>query len=121
MSLLGLPPPDVSIQAGPLPLAGQSHTLNCFASTEDYVVVAPVLNWISVDGVSGVTQGQQVDTSNTAARRSLTFNPVRSSHADSYTYRAQIVIPQTGINLINATEQNVSVRGKLYASFSMYS
>ena len=112
MTFLGLPPPDVSIQAGPLPLAGQRHTLNCSASTEEYVVSAPIFNWVSVDGISGVTEGQQIDTSNTAARRLLTFNPVRSSHTGYYTCQARIVIPQAGINLNNTAQQNVSFQSK---------
>ena len=102
----------MSIQAGPLPLGGQRHTLNCSASTEEYVVVVPVLNWVSVDGITGVTEGQQIDTSNTAARRSLTFNPVRFSHTGYYTCRARIVIPQAGINLNSNAQQNVSVQSK---------
>ena len=103
----------MNIEAGPPPLAGQSHTLSCFASTQDHVVVVPVLNWESVGARSGVLEGQQMDTSNTAARRSLTFNPVRSSHAGQYTCRARTVIPQASINLNSSAEQNVSVRGKL--------
>ena len=102
----------MSIEAGPPPLAGQPHTLGCVASTQDYVVVIPVLNWNSIGAMSGVLEGQQMDTSNTAARRSLTFNPIRSSHADQYTCRARIVIPQAGINLNSSVEQNVSVWGK---------
>ena len=102
----------MSIQAGSLPFAGQRHTLNCFASTEDYVVVVPVLNWVSIDGISGITEGQQIEPSNTTARRSLTFNPVRSSHAGQYTCRAQIIIPQADINLTSNAQQTVSVQSK---------
>ena len=103
----------MSIETGPPPLAGQSHTLSCFASTQDYVLVVPVLNWDFVGARSGVLEGQQMDTSNTAARRSLIFNPVRSSHAGQYSCRARIVIPQAGINLNSSAKQNISVRGKL--------
>ena len=103
----------MSIEASPPPLAGRSHTLNCFASIQDYVVVVPVLNWDSVGARSGVLEGQQMNTSNTVARRPLAFNPVRSSHAGQYSCRARIVIPQAGINLNSSAEQNVSVQSKL--------
>ena len=112
ISLSGLAEPNVSIQAGSIPFAGQHHTLNCFASTEDYVVGVLTLNWVSIDSISGVTEGQQVDTSNTTARRLLMFNPVRSSHAGQYTCQAQIVIPQADVNLTSNAQQIVSVQSK---------
>ena len=102
----------MSIEAGPPPLAGQHYTLSCFASTQDYVVVVLVLNWDSVGARSGVLEGQQMDTSNMAARRSLTFNPIRSSHAGQYTCRARIVIPLAGINLNSNAQMNISVQSK---------
>ena len=113
ISLSGLAEPNVNIQAGSIPFAGQHHTLNCFASTEDYVVGVLTLNWVSIiDSISGVTEGQQIDTSNTTARRSLMFNPVRSSQAGQYTCRAQIVIPQADVNLTSNAQQIVSVQSK---------
>ena len=106
----------MSIQAGSIPFAGQHHTLNCFASTEDHVVGVLTLNWVSIDSISGVTEGQQVDASSTTARRPLTFNPVRSSHAGQYTCRAHIAIHQAESNVhlvkFNTAQQTVSVQSK---------
>ena len=102
----------MSIQAGSIPFTGQHHTLNCFASTEDYVVGVLTLNWVFIDSISGVTEGHQIDASSTTARRSLTFNPVRSSHAGQYTCRAQIVIPQADVSLTSNAQQIVSVQSK---------
>ncbi len=76
------------------------------------MVVVPVLNWVPIDGISEVTEGQQMNTSNTAARRSLTFNPVLSSQAGHYICRAEIIIPQAGINLNNNAQQTISILSK---------
>ena len=74
------------------------------------MVVVPLLKWISIDGTSGVTEGSQRNAI-TEANRSLTFDPIQTSHGGSYTCLAQLIIPQAGIdNLNNSAQQNVTVQ-----------
>ena len=76
------------------------------------MVVVPSLKWVSIDGISGVMEGVQ-RSAVTVANRSLTFDPIRTSHGGSYTCQAEVTIPQAGIsNLSNSAQKNVSVQSK---------
>ena len=112
----GLPPPTVTITSTPSPTAGQTHTLNCFATTEDYVVSVPALDWVSIDGDN--IENDQINGT-TLANRSLTFDPLRTSHGGCYTCQARIDIPLAGIsNRSNSAAEDVRVQSEFIYTYS---
>ena len=109
-----LPPPVVNITATPNPTAGQAYTLECSARTEDYVITVPNLEWVSINSSdTNITQPQQINGI-VSANRSLTFNPIHTSHGRGYTCRASIDIPLANINdRSNTDNEDVRVQSKL--------
>ena len=109
-----LPLPVVMITAPPIPPAGQSYTLNCSASTEDYVISVPSVEWVNIRNPdSSITQPPQTNGT-VSAHRSLTFNPIRTSHGDRYTCLASINIPLANISdRRTVTRRDVRVPSKL--------
>ena len=114
ISLAVLPPPVVMISAPPTPIGGQSYTLDCSARTEDYVISVPSVEWLNIGSTdSSITQPPQTNDA-VSANRLLTFNPIRTSHGDSYTCQATVNIPLANISdRINNTSQNIRVQSKL--------
>ena len=93
----------------PLPIAGENHTLSCFAITEDHLVVVPALKWIAIEGIPEISETNHMNNSTSV----LTFNPLHTSHGGSYTCEARIDIPQAGISdLTSSTIKNVTVQSK---------
>ena len=86
----------MTITSSPLPTAGQRHTLNCFATTEDYVVNVPVLKWLFIDSNDVIGTVQINGT--ISANRSLIIDPLRTSHGGHFTCRARIDVLQAGIS-----------------------
>ena len=109
-----LPLPVVNITATPNPTAGQAYTLDCSARTEDYVISVPNLEWVNIDSSdTSITQPQQI-SGTVSANRSLTFNPIHTSHGHGYTCRASIDIPLANIsNRSNSDTGDVRVQSKL--------
>ena len=109
-----LPPPVVTITALPTLTGGQSYTLDCSARTEDYVISAPGVEWVNIGSTdSSITQPPQTNGT-VSANRSLTFNPIRTSHGDSYTCQATVNIPLANVSdRNNNTSQDVRVQSKL--------
>ena len=114
ISLAVLPPPVLTITAPPTLTGGQIYTLDCSARTEDYVISVPSVEWVNTGSTdSSITQPPQTN-STVSASRSLTFNPIRTSHGDSYTCQASANIPLANIsNRSNTDSQDVRVQGKL--------
>ena len=104
----------MTITATQSPTAGQAYTLNCFARTEDYVISAPRLEWLNVDVTdNSITQSTQINGT-ISANRSLSFNPIRTSHGRNYTCRASVNIPLANItDRRNTASQRVRVLSKL--------
>ena len=73
------------------PTAGLSHTLTCDATTKEHLIVAPILNWVATEDIPDVTESVQSIGLSTSSR-SLTFNPLRTSHGGPYTCQASINI-----------------------------
>ena len=114
ISLAVLPPPVMTITAPPTPTGGQSYTLDCSARTEDYVISVPSVEWVDIGSTdSSITQPSQTNGT-VSASRLLTFNPIRTSHGDSYTCQAVANNPLANIsNRSNTDSQDVRVQGKL--------
>ena len=97
----------------PLPIAGENHTLSCFAITEDHLVVVPALKWIAIEGIPEISETNHMNNSTSDSESVLTFNPLRTSHGGSYTCETRIDIPQAGISdLTSSTSENVTVQSK---------
>ena len=102
----------MTITSSPSPIAGQRHTLNCFARTEDNVASVPTLKWVSIDN-EDITENDQTN-STTSANRSLTIDTLCTSHGGRYTCRARIDIPLGGIfNRSDHATEDVRVQSKL--------
>ena len=114
ISLAVLPPPVVMITAPPTLTGGQIYTFDCSARTEDYVISVPSVEWVDIGNTdSSITQPSQTNGT-VSASRLLTFNPIRTSHGDSYTCQASINISLANIsNRSNTDSQDVRVQGKL--------
>ena len=112
-----LPPPVVNITAPPTPAGGDSYTLDCSARTEDYVITVPSVEWVNVG--MDLTQPPQINGT-VSANRSLTFNPIRTSHGTNYICQASIDIPLANItDIANTAVQNVGVLSKLFVFASV--
>ena len=113
ISLTALPAPVVTITAPPIPIGGQSYTLDCSARTEDYIISVPSVEWVNIDNSDrNITQPPQTNGT-VSANRSLTFNQIRTSHGDRYTCRASIDIPIASItDRSNTAMEDVRVQSK---------
>lgn len=105
-----LPPPNVSIQSTvPLPVAGYNYTLICLALTENYLIMAPVLRWSSVEDIFNTSETDSIYGTSLP----LTFSPLHTSHGGTYTCEISLDIPQAGIiNLTNTVTKKISVQSK---------
>ena len=108
-----LPPPGVTVTPASLPTAGQSHTLDCSATTVNLIKTLPPLEWTSLSRNNGGTSTSQINGS-ASANRSLTFNPLRTSDGGRYSSQAAIDIPEAGIsNRSSSDSTSVSVQSEL--------
>ena len=115
VSLYTDPPPEVTIQTSGSSTAGGTHTLSCTTTIAAGLPGNPSvsLNWFGPSGTavtsgSGITLGTQA-TQGTTTTLTLTFNPVRVTHAGGYTCQATLPTPDAPTG--NSTS-NVSVIGK---------
>ena len=107
-----LPSPTVIITATSSPTAGQRHSLTCIATTEEHLIVAPMLNWVATDGIPDVTENEQ-SNGLVASSRILSFNPLHTSHGRLYTCQARIDIPSADIiNRSSSITEEVQVQSK---------
>ena len=105
----------MTVTAASSPTAGQRHTLDCFATTVDFIKNIPTLEWTwtLLGQNSGGTSTSQINGS-TSANRLLTFDPLRTSHGGRYCCRAAIDIPEAGISNRSSSEStSVSVQSEL--------
>ncbi len=110
-----LPVPVVTITAPPTPTGGDSYTLDCSARTEDYVISVPSVEWVNIDiNDRNISQSRQTNGT-VSASRSLSFNPIRTSHGGRYTCRGNVDIPLASItNRANTAMEDIRVQSKLY-------
>ena len=98
-----LPQPTLTISTpGPTsPTAGQIYSITCFATTVDFIASVPKLKWLSSSITNNsqhdITVNEQVNRT-VSVSRSLTFNPLKTSHGGRYTCQVRIDIPLADIS-----------------------
>ena len=113
--LVELPPPTVTVISDNTSTAGQMHSLTCIATTKDFVVNLPILEWIqpTMDVGADIALNEQINGT-VSANRSLTFNPLKTSNGGRYTCRARIDISLVGImNRSDSSTVDVRVKSTL--------
>ena len=85
-----LPPPTVTLSAPPTVQAGDSLTLTCSVGVVSDLASPPTIQWTD-------SSGQTLTSVGSGLTRTLTFDPVRTSHAEEYTCTATINIPEVNI------------------------
>lgn len=100
--ITALQAPVVVILGASFQTAGNQHTLTCAATVSTYLSVTPTIEWSLPEGVknSSITVGGQ-STSGAITAKTLTFNPLRTSHGGVYQCTATINI--SGIELQSRT------------------
>ena len=91
------------------------HSLTCIATTKDFIVNLPILEWIqvSIDVGADIALNEQINGT-VSANRSLTFNPLKTSNGGHYTCQARINIPLVGImNRSNTSTVDIRVKSAL--------
>ena len=95
-------------------IAGEELQLICTVTTVDYLVASAVLTvqWSggSVDE-SEVTESI-TNTSGVTSMKTLTFNPLLTSHGAQYTCTAIIDISSINVTVTNSSNTSVTVQSK---------
>ena len=105
-----LPVPMVTITPPFLTImSGQSSTLTCTVTVEDYLIVEPSVQWMDSSGqeVGGVS-----NTVGTVTTSELTFTGLLTSQAGPYTCRARINVPSIIVDRENSGQIIVTAQRK---------
>ena len=109
-----LPIPVVIINPRSLEIfSGQSPTLTCTVTVEEYLFVVPSLGWTNSSGqeLGGVFVTTLID--NTVITSNLSFTGLRTSQAETYTCTVKISIPSVDIvDLVNSNQIDVTAQSK---------
>ena len=94
--------PVVAILGAAFQTAGNQHTLTCTATVNTYLSVTPTIEWSLPESVgnSFITVGGQ-STSGAITTKTLTFNPLHTSHGGVYQCTATVNI--SGFDLQSQT------------------
>ena len=96
--------------------AGQVYQLLCTVEVVEGLTVAPDVMWLDRTNVpvnqQDITVGERENMGN-ITNLTLTFNPLRTSHAGPYTCRASVTIAEVSINVNNDDMFSVNVQSML--------
>ena len=117
-----LQPPDLSIIAPDTSItAGETYTLICRVAVQNGLMSAPQITWLNPNGQvlsseGAITVAVQPVIGNPTRLTSyaLTFSPVHTSHAGTYTCRATIVSPYGTMMQSASATANVTVQSECY-------
>jgi len=117
-----LQPPDLSIIAPDTTItAGETYTLICRVAVQNGLMSAPQITWLNPNGQvlsseGAITVAVQPVIGNPTRLTSyaLTFSPVHTSHAGTYTCRATVVSPYGTMMQSASTTANVTVQSECY-------
>ncbi len=102
---------------------GEEYRLVCVASeTVGGLVNRPSVQWLNEDGSplstnGAVTVGEPIAQTSLISL-SLTFDPLRVSHAGRYTFQASLSSPALGTPLIQSTATDLTLQSKWFHSSS---
>ena len=97
-------------------VAGDEYTLTCTVTELiDGLTNMPTLEWLDsvnnpVSG-GGITVGD-MNSNDTSATLTLTFNPLRTSHGGEYTCRATLVSPPVVGGIVDSAMATVTVQSE---------
>ena len=109
---IGLPDPVVIVSGDITMTAGEELQLICTVTTVDYLVASAVL---TVQWSGGSVDESEVTESNTngvTSMKTLTFNPLLTSHGAQYTCTAIINIPSINVMVTNSNNTSIMVQSK---------
>ena len=109
-----LPDPVVIVSANTTMTAGDELQLICTVTTVDYLVASAVLTvqWSGGSvGESEVTESI-TNTNGVTSMRTLTFNPLLTSHGAQYTCTVIIDISSINVMVTNSNSTNIMVQSK---------
>ena len=72
--------------------SGERNRLTCVATVEEYLQTTPTLVWRLPENSEATSLGEQ-QTSGTVSNRTLTLNPLRTSHGGVYVCEATVSLP----------------------------
>ena len=111
---IDLPDPVVIVSGDITMTAGEELQLICTVTTVDYLVASAVLTvqWSGGSvGESEVTESI-TNTNGVTSMKTLTFNPLLTSHGAQYTCTAIIDIPSINVMVTNSNSTNIIVQSK---------
>ena len=111
---IDLPDPVVIVSGDITMTAGEELQLICTVTTVDYLVASAVLTvqWSGGSvGESEVTESI-TNTNGVTSMKTLTFNPLLTSHGAQYTCTAIIDIPSINVMMTNSNSTNIMVQSK---------
>ena len=92
--------------------AGLEFSLTCSVTAVEYLIVQATLQWSGVSvGSSGVTESDTT-LSGSVSARTLTFNPLRTSHGGEYTCQAKASISSINMTWTGSEGRVVIVQSK---------
>ena len=104
----------VNVTADITMTAGDELQLTCTVSTVNYLVASSLVTvlWSGGSvGSSGVTESITT-TNGVTSMKTLTFNPLLTSHGAEYTCHAMINIPSINVIVSSSDSTNVIVQSK---------
>ena len=102
----------MAITAPTTGVVGEGVHLTCSVSVVEYLVAEPTVQWSggSVDS-EDVTESDTA-TSGVMSERSVTFNPLRTSHGAQYTCQAEVSIPSISLVRTGSSSRDILVQSE---------
>ena len=121
LAFTDLPTLAVTITGNTSGTAGQEFSLTCSVTAVKYLIVQPTVQWSGRSvGSSGVT-GSDTTLSGIISAKTLTFNPLRTSHGGEYTCQAVVSISSINVTWTGSEGRAVIVQSKCLNSKLIYS
>ena len=108
-----LPPPNITLAPQTLTTAGRPLTLTCTVIVVEYLVISPLLQWLTADGslTTDNPVAMETEVAGEVSTRTLSFTPVLTSHGGQYNCMASLNI--TGVPLTQSVDRvNVTVQSE---------
>ena len=111
---IDLPDPLIIVSANTTMTAGEERQLICTVTTVDYLVASAV---VTVQWSGGSVDESEVtesitNTNGVTSIKTLTFNPLLTSHGAQYTCTAIIDISSINVMVPNSNSTNIMVQSK---------
>ena len=101
-------------------IAGQEYQLLCTVEVVEGLTFPPDVMWLDRNNVpinqQDIAVGEPENIGNISTL-TLTFNPLRTSHAEQYTCQANVIISEVAINVNNNDMFSVNVQSTLCLTF----